>query len=442
MKPRDNHESPDFLKRLSPLLGAELEQFSACLQDKPSRGMRVNPLKVQPQELLSALPFAFEAVEWCPNGYLLRDGEELADMAGRHPYHHGGGYYLQEPSAMRPVELLAVKPGHRVLDLCAAPGGKSTQIGAALKNQGLLVANEVGGGRIKPLSENLDRLGISCCIITNSSAESLQAALPAWFDRVLIDAPCSGEGMFRRDQAVRADWSLDKSARCQDIQQQLLAAGAGLLRPGGLLVYSTCTFNHEENEAVIEAFTAAAPDFTVETVERYWPHRSAGEGQFAARLRKTSGSEGNTKPFPVSKPGRQSRALWQDFLTQHVNARQNLGQSLNVRGDWLYAIPEAAPLMRGVRIVRAGVLLGEVRGARFVPSHALSHQLPLHAFAHTRDLADEPDLAYRYLAGHPLPGFSSRDWTAVTWKSVVLGWGRDRQGVLKNHYPKGLRLLS
>lgn len=442
MKRRESHELPDCLAELRPLLGAEWGAFTAALQDPPVRGIRCNPLKVPAQQLAAELPFTLTPVPWSSCGYQLEDGAKPVTAAGSHPYHHGGGYYLQEPSAMAPVELLEVQPHHRVLDLCASPGGKSTQIGAALKNQGLLVANESSSSRVKALSENLDRLGIACCLVTNSTAAALQQALPGWFDRVLVDAPCSGEGMFRRDPRLRADWSRAKSKRCQAIQRELLAAGAAMLRPGGLLVYSTCTFNREENEAIVEAFVSRAPEFVVETMERYWPHRSRCEGHFAARLRKLSGRDGKAPPFVPHPPARSGRAVYEDFLAQHVVSRQNLGQSLNARGDWLYAVPAAAPGMRGVRVVRAGVLLGEVRGRRFVPSHALSHQLAPGDFTSIRNLAPRPDLAQLYLAGHPLPAQGSRDWTAVTWNSVVLGWGRERQGVLKNHYPKGLRALS
>ena len=276
----------EFLARMERQLGEEYPEYLASLQRPRAAALRFNPLKGEPPRL----PFVTEAVPWEPMGYYF----DPQARPGLHPYHEAGVYYLQEASAMAPVALLDPKPEERICDLCAAPGGKSTQIAGRLMGRGFLLCNEYSPKRAKILSRNVERMGIANALVTNESPERLAKALPGYFDRVLVDAPCSGEGMFRKEEAAVTDWSEDTVAMCARRQGEILTQAAKLVRPGGLLVYSTCTFAPQEDEEAVEKFLRAHPDFVPEPPEapwftpgpngsfRLWPHKLRGEGHFAA----------------------------------------------------------------------------------------------------------------------------------------------------------------
>lgn len=296
-----------FSERMRELLGPEYEAFTSTYEESPFTGLRVNTLKISAGGLQAISPFRMEPIPWCPTGFYTDEGTR----PGKHPYYHAGLYYIQEPSAMAPVELLGIRPGDRVLDLCAAPGGKSTQIAGKLQGEGLLVSNDLNAERTKALAKNLELAGVRNAVVLNESPERIAAAFPGYFDRILIDAPCSGEGMFRKDEDMVRQWDEQSPAKYAGMQREILASAALALRPGGTIVYSTCTFSPEENEESIAGFLAGNPEFTVAPVEgagsfspgfepvteavRLWPHRVKGEGHFMAVLSKRGEEEGRTE---------------------------------------------------------------------------------------------------------------------------------------------------
>ncbi|ASA20672.1 RsmB/NOP family class I SAM-dependent RNA methyltransferase [Paenibacillus donghaensis] len=285
-----------FMQRMKDMLGPEYEQFAATYQETPYAGIRVNTLKVAVERLLELSPFVLEPIAWCPTGFYTEEGTR----PGKHPYYHAGLYYIQEPSAMAPVEQLDVQPGERVLDLCAAPGGKSTQIAAKLQGQGLLVTNDLHAERTKALAKNLELYGVRNGIVLNESPARIAGAFPGFFDKILIDAPCSGEGMFRKDEDMVKQWEPGTPAKYAAMQREILDTAATALSPGGRMVYSTCTFAEEENEEIIREFLSTHPQFAVVPVggtgsfasgygelngtARLWPHKLKGEGHFLAVL--------------------------------------------------------------------------------------------------------------------------------------------------------------
>ncbi len=439
---------PDgFLERMAPLLGGELEAFLASYDRPRQAGLRLNPHKTD--RCPDITPFVTGPISWARDGYFLRPGAR----PGLHPYHEAGLYYLQEPSAMAPAALLDARPGERVLDLCAAPGGKSTQIAAALAGRGLLVSNEVNPKRARILSRNFERMGVINALVLNEDPRRLQARFAGYFDKILVDAPCSGEGMFRKEPDAVSDWSEQIVQMCARRQQEILSSAAEMLRPGGRLVYSTCTFSPEENEGVISQFLKSHSDFAVEALEvpwfcpgrpdwiadpapglehtfRLWPHRLPGEGHFAAVLRRQgAGADAQVAPEKAQK---LPQAV-EEFLKPLAPLPD--GMPLLFAGQW-YWTPAQLPNLAGLRVLRPGLELGEVRKDRFLPAHALA--LFCKTAPQTADFAgDSPEIA-AYLRGETVPG-SQKGWTLVTVDGCSIGWAKGDGSQLKNHYPKGLR---
>ena len=424
-----------FLKRMEQQLGKEYPAFLASLERPRAVALRFNPLKGE----APAMDFARQPVPWEPMGYYY-DPEA---RPGLHPYHEAGVYYLQEASAMAPVALLDPKPGEWVCDLCAAPGGKTTQIAGRMAGEGFLLCNEINPKRAKILSRNIERMGVGNALVTNEHPEKLSQRLAGCFDKVLIDAPCSGEGMFRKEEAAVTDWSQETVEMCARRQQEILHSGARLVRPGGRLVYSTCTFAPEENEQAVAAFLEAHPDFVMEAADgpwftpagegafRLWPHKLLGEGHFAAVLRR-QGDAQREEPMPV-----QSVKLpkeWTDFA-KDLGIQLPAGQAISF-GQSLYWAPEGMPELKGLKVERPGLELGICKKGRFEPAHALA--LWLHSCGKTQDLpAGSPEIA-AYMHGDVVPT-SQKGWCLVTVDGYSIGWGKGAENVLKNHYPKGLR---
>ena len=419
-----------FVNRMRLQLGNELPAFLRVMTEKPVRGIRMNPLKPEWTGILHA-----EHVPWEKNGYYLPE-----DMnPGTTVWHEAGVFYIQDPGAMIPVNVLNPKPGETILDLCAAPGGKSTQIAAAMRGEGILICNEPVAKRAQVLSRNLERMGAWNAAAVCAMPDALAKKWPEGFDAVLVDAPCSGEGMFRRDPAVRDEWSPEQAAGCAVRQREILRAAERMVRPGGRMVYSTCTFNPAENEENVAWFLQEYRDWETEAfylpeVEgkdgmfTSYPHWTRGEGQFAALLRKKGCSEAHLpEDRSLRIPDRNVLKLFGDQFPM-------LPEGTHMLGDTVVYMP-FCPDMHGIRIFRLGLHLGELRGKHVVPDHAAAWAAAAAGIQHT-DVY--PEAALRYMAGETVEG-AEKGWTVVRLDGIPLGWGKGNDGTVKNHLPKGLR---
>ncbi len=437
-----------FLERMQRLLGEEFDAFLASYEMPRNTGLRFNPLK----GAAPTLSFCTQPIPWAKNGFYLLNGAR----PGLHPYHDAGVYYLQEPSAMAPAALLDAQPGELVLDLCAAPGGKTTQIASAMKGEGLLVCNEIQPKRAKILSSNIERMGISNALVLNEHPARLEERFACYFDRILVDAPCSGEGMFRKEDAAVTDWSEETVRMCASRQLEILSSAARMLAPGGRLVYSTCTFAPEENEGVISRFLDQNPSFFVETIDaphfsagrpdwieatsegiertfRLFPHKLHGEGHYAAVLRKAAAGDRNELPAQsLQQPPKEIV----DFLKTHQISLQG---TVIAFGETYYLAPNPLPDLRGLKVLRVGLELGEVRKGRFIPAHAFA--LWLKDFPKCVSFASDSREIAAYLRGETLL-HEAQGWILVCVDHYSLGWAKGADGVLKNHYPKGLRRIN
>ena len=423
-----------FLERMKEQLGDEYPEFLLSLERPRAVALRYNPLKGD----APAMDFAGENVPWEPMGFYY----DPDARPGLHPYHEAGVYYLQEASAMAPVALLDPQPGEKVLDLCAAPGGKTTQIAGRMQGEGFLLCNEINPKRAKILARNIERMGVANALVTNEHPEHLAERLPGFFDRVLVDAPCSGEGMFRKEEAAITDWSQETVEMCARRQAEILHSAAQMLKPGGRLVYSTCTFAPEEDEMAVAAFLESHPEFTPEILDapwfekvengghRLWPHKLLGEGHFAAVLRKNSGEEGDIP----SMSGEKLPKEWISFAKE-LNIRLPGGKAVFF-GQNLFWAPEELPELKRLKVMRPGLELGEVKKGRFEPAHALA--LWLKDCANTVSFPAESAEIREYIHGNVLPG-SVKGWCLIKAGNYSLGWAKGDGNQLKNHYPKGLR---
>lgn len=444
------------------LLGEEYTVFAQSLAAEPVAGLRVNTLKVAVADFQRIAPFALRPVgEYEAAGFIIKDNK-----AGRHPYHAAGLYYLQEPSAMVVASLLRPRPGEWVLDLAAAPGGKSTHLLSLMGDEGLVVANEVEPGRVSALVSNLERWGARQVAITQATPEKLAVIFGAIFDKVLLDAPCSGEALFRRLGGL--EWSENIVRACARRQTAILAVAARLVRPGGLLAYSTCAFSPEENERVVARFLAEHLDYELIELPTYpgfadgrpdwvaadllpaaqreqlrytvrlWPHRFPGEGQFIALLRRHSGLEEGRDEGMRGYIPKAAQDTWQAFAQAHLSLSFPAERLLLVN-DYLSLLPKQALNTRSLKVVRPGLLLGQVRQGYFKPAHSLALALtPAQVNQTVNWAAADPTLA-AYLAGRDLDNPGADGWVLVTVDGFALGWGKRAHGRLKNHYPRGLR---
>lgn len=428
----------DFLERMEKLLGEEYPEFLASYEKDNYHSLRLNPLKAgnnrSPQEWCD---FLEEQVAWEPNGYYYGNDAQ----PGKHPYHEAGLYYIQEASAMAPAGRLEACPGERILDLCAAPGGKSTQIAAAMQGQGLLICNEIHPARAKILSENVERMGIVNALVLNETPARLAERFEEYFDRILVDAPCSGEGMFRKNEDACNEWSFENVMLCAKRQAEILDVSAGMLKPGGRLVYSTCTFATEENEGSISHFVERHPEFTVLEKYRLWPHRIKGEGHFVAVLEKSGctapGYQGYCMYGTQSGIREKDCPEYQEFKQQFL--KKELPGELLRFGDQLYLIPEGMPSIQKLKVLRAGLHLGTVKKNRFEPSHALALALGSEDVKNCVNLDSQGSEIKAYLNGQTLQAEGDKGWYLITVDGLSIGWAKLAGGILKNHYPKGLR---
>lgn len=465
-----------FSERMKNMLGEEYEEFENSYAREKMQALRFNPLKGEKEAFLKKVPFSLQQVSWSENGYYY----EKEDAPGKHPYHEAGVYYIQEPSAQLPASLLQACPGERILDLCSAPGGKATQIAGAMKGEGLLICNEYVASRAKILSENVERMGIRNALVVNETPQRLADIFPGYFHRIMVDAPCSGEGMFRKNEEAHTEWSPENVQMCADRQDEILDAAASMLMPGGRMVYSTCTFAPLENECSIARFLLNHPDFKVVEVSflegmepgnpdwaeaemggldeaikeplrktiRLWPHKIKGEGHFAAVLQKEGGLAKDLEAVVFSRNGLEKTSPLKDckeldeFLKKEIKASW-LGNGKNNSylkfKDNIYLLPKEMPGLKGLKVQRSGLQIGVLLKNRFEPSHALALALTPQEVVHSWNLDGDSEEARNYLKGGTFAAEGEKGWYLITVDGYSMGWGKLAGGIMKNHYPKGLR---
>lgn len=454
----------EFEKKMKAFLGNEWDDFLYSYDNNRFQALRFNTLKVQSQEermrILKTLKISSEKkVSWANEAYYFDENVR----PGKHPYHEMGLYYIQEPSAMSAAALLAPKPGMRVLDLCAAPGGKSTQLATYLGDSGLLVSNEINTQRSRILSQNIERMGIKNAIVTNEDSFVLASHFPGFFNAIQVDAPCSGEGMFRKLPEAIEQWSMENVAICAARQKEILDNAAVMLKPGGTIVYSTCTFSREENEDVIECFLERHPDFTLEEMERFWPHKVDGEGHFVAKLvrrgsvdtdlkadRKTKKNKNSKNRKNETKPAltKENMKLLSEFLDETISedmAAWIKNSRLVMFGEQLYRLPDMEVDIKGLKVQRAGLHIGEFKKQRFEPSHSLALALKLSEAKNVVKLTWDDPQTTGFFNGQSVmlsdeqTAECKKGWALVCVDGYPAGWGKVNGAQVKNHYPKGLR---
>ena len=450
-----------FIKNMREILGEEgLAEYLDSFEKPKFTGLRVNTSKISVEEFLRISPFKLRRVPWTENGFYYTE----EDSPTHHPYYYAGLYYIQEPSAMAPAAVLPVERGERVLDLCAAPGGKATELGAKLNHTGLLVANDASASRTKALLKNLEVFGIPNLLVTSEMGDRLDRYFHEYFDKILIDAPCSGEGMFRKQAHMIPAWEKQGPEVFANMQREILRQAAELLKPGGTMLYSTCTFSKLENEGSIDGFLAEHPEFTLEEIPRQegfcsgmpelvgsrfplercvrlFPHKIDGEGHFLALLKK-AGEKIPGAPEPAGIPGRIPAELVA-FL-QDVSMPMELSRIV-VKDTKVFLMPEGVGRCPGLRFLRSGLYLGELLKKRFEPSQAFAMALKKEEYASVIDLSAADDRVIRYLKGETLEiedGESSRPegWQLVCVDGYPLGWGKLIRGTLRNKYFSGWRM--
>lgn len=454
----------EFENKMKAFLGDEWDDFLYSYDNNRFQALRFNTLKVQsPEErmrILKTLKISSDKkVSWANEAYYFDENVR----PGKHPYHEMGLYYIQEPSAMSAAALLAPKPGMRVLDLCAAPGGKSTQLATYLGDSGLLVSNEINTQRSRILSQNIERMGIKNAIVTNEDSFVLASHFPGFFNAIQVDAPCSGEGMFRKLPEAIEQWSMENVAICAERQKEILDNAAVMLKPGGTIVYSTCTFSKEENEDVIEYFLERHPDFTLEEMERFWPHKVDGEGHFVAKLvrrgcvdtdlkadRKTKKNKNSKNRKNETKPAltKENMKLLSEFLDETISedvAAWIKNSRLVMFGEQLYRLPDMEVDIKGLKVQRAGLHIGEFKKQRFEPSHSLALALKLNDAKNLVKLTCDNPQTIGFFNGQSVmlsdeqAAECKKGWALVCVDGYPAGWGKVNGAQVKNHYPKGLR---
>lgn len=443
----------EFLERMEKMLGSSYRAFLESYDKEEYKALRFNPLKGSKEVFLKENIFSLSEILWEENGYYYKED----DKPGKHPFHEAGVYYIQEPSAMAPVCFLEPFPGETILDLCAAPGGKSTQIGTRMNYKGLLITNEIHPQRAKILSENIERMGISNAIVLNETPAKLGERFPEFFDKILVDAPCSGEGMFRKNDDARNEWSLENVMLCAKRQDEILDEAARMLKPGGKIVFSTCTFSTEENEGSIRRFLDRHPEFLVKQVAvfegmeqskwgvRLWPHKIKGEGHFLSVLMK-DGEQGSTnKGCYITQKGQSIKQYpeFKEFCMElgldKCEKVDFLGGSYISFGEQLYLLPENTPCLDKLKVLRPGLHVATMKKGRIEPAHALSHILTKEDINNRISLEADSLEVRQYLNGQTLNVEGNKGWNLVCVESYGLGFGKLSGGILKNHYPKGLR---
>lgn len=441
----------DFLQKMQELLSPDdYNAFLEGCKKQPYRGIRVNTLKCSTEKVRMFLPFVKDRTPFCDEGmYIPYDTSGIGDQ----PFHHAGAFYVQEPSASSAVTVLDVEEGDTVLDLCAAPGGKSTQIAAKLNGRGLLWSNEIVKSRANILLTNIERMGIANAVVSSCHPDVLCNALEGYFDKILVDAPCSGEGMFRKDNTAVEEWTLQHSISCGERQLAILNSAAKALRDGGIMVYSTCTFSVEENEKVITEFLKHNRDFTLIDSGTNFGHKAlekavrilpsdGGEGHFVAKLKKSGEYFKNAvikTSYADFEEQNMTLKLYDEIFKERV-----FGENFQKIGDKIILMPDISlPVLKGLGVIRAGICFGEIKKNRIEPCHALFMA------AKKENLKSYVDLPYndirldKFYHGEEIEIDNSlKGFTAVLVEGITTGFGKATDGTLKNRYPKGLRKLK
>ena len=422
-----------FLKRMKERLGEEYPAFLSSYEKPPYKGLRVNTLKISVEDFLENAPFPLgEQTEWEYRGFY-----HTQEKAGAYLEHFAGLYYLQEPSAMSVGEMTDACKKERVLDLCAAPGGKTTLVAAQMNGAGVLIANEIDKGRAKILSQNVERTGVKNCAVISAAPEKLAEQYPEYFDLILVDAPCSGEGMFKKEPNAIPEWSEENVTRCAARQRDILECAAKMLAKDGCIVYSTCTFAEEEDEWQVRAFLERHPEFKLEEEEKYYPHEVKGEGHYCARLTKTAGEVRACKPYPVRRNAGANKAF-QAFVKDFFYEVPQ-GEVTTLPDGRMYLLPPGMPLIDAY-VLRLGVELGEFDGKLFKPAHARAVSLSRQEVKRFIELTREE--CERYLSGETIPYDTENGWCVVGFGDYPLGLVKAVNGTLKNHLPKALRKVK
>lgn len=459
----------DFISRMKEMLDDDFDSFISSYDKTHTPSLRLNDLKNNIDTMIHNTNWDLTPIPWCKNGYYYSDDLH----PGKHPYHEAGAYYIQEASAMLPGSLIDAQPDEAILDLCAAPGGKSTQIACAMNGRGILICNEIIPARARILSENIERLGVRNAIVTNEDSFKLASVFPCFFDKIMVDAPCSGEGMFRKNNDTCNEWSTDNVNICANRQLEILGNAAIMLKPGGRIVYSTCTFAPAENEATIARFLSRHPEFELTSPSvfcdgfdtghnqwivpytrfdedenpesigtfdtsatiRLWPHKINGEGHFAAVLTKSSNANNDSK-IKYEK-GITPKELKDYLIFEKTYLNTKLDGTFIKFGDQLYLLPLNAPSLSKLKVLRPGLHLGTFLKNRFEPSHALALALNPADAKYCTNI--DVDTASRYINGQTFEADGEKGWHLISVDGYSLGWGKLTGEIMKNHYPKGLR---
>ena len=464
-----------FIDEMKEMLGDEFDDFLASYDEDYYRGIRCNTLKITPSEFEKKVPFVSEKVDWVQNGYYTSEDEQPA----KHPYYFAGLYYIQEPSAMMPASQLPVEPGDRVLDLCAAPGGKTTELGAKLKGEGVLVSNDISASRAKALVKNVELFGIKNAMVVSESPDKLAERLEGYFDKILVDAPCSGEGMFRKVHSIAKNWEQYGSQYYADIQRTVLPSAVKMLKPGGMMIYSTCTFSKLEDEDSISFILENNSDMELIESHKLFPHKIKGEGHFVALLRKldtAANAKSPTDSVIMSSPGvilneaknlknddqqgneRQKcrinqydpkvRSKYKKISDEAFDFFESIGFKIDVSRLWvnedrINMLPEDAPDLSRLRVLRTGLFLGEMKKGRFEPSQSLALALKAEEYPNVLDLKLDDDRVVRYLKCESIDvedGEVNDGYCLVAVDGYPLGWGKVDKGRFKNKYLPSWRL--
>lgn len=416
----------------------EWEAFFACYEEKPYKGVRLNPLKGGRCALKSILPFLGEPIAWEENGFYTDE-----EKVGGNVFHFAGAFYSQEPSAMCAAPLLEVQPGEKVLDLCSAPGGKGTQLACMMDGKGVIVLNEPISSRAKILSQNVERMGIKNAVVCNEYPEALAKRFQGYFDKILVDAPCSGEGMFRKNaEEALGEWSEENVALCAARQKQILDNATQMLAVGGRLVYSTCTFATTEDEGQVRDYLLSHPEMRLVKQEKIYPHKQKGEGHFAALFEKTERVEawdGRVKDAKRSVTAQGEKA-YRDFEKSFF--KEKFAFRLHEVNGVLYELPEGVFDWTKLSVLRVGVRLGEVKNGRFEPSHSLAMAALASACKRALDFDPQDGRVEKYLRGETIEADVENGWCLVCVCGLPIGLGKAVNGTVKNHLPKGLRKMG